>query len=180
MVKNQTSFTPTIAKILRPLSSFADRFRQKENEILADPKNGLPASVRAVTDNAYIKLKRYTPEDLDMAKRGLEKSYEFIRRFVEAGGRVKEGSDPPRGMAALLVHEAMAMDVEAGVSNMTAIQAATINDADLLGWTDKIGTIESGKLADIIAVDGDPLKDVTTLQNVRFVMKGGQVFKNEK
>ena len=58
--------------------------------------------MRAVTDNAYNKLfKRYKPEELDRAKLGLEKSYEFIRRFVAAGGRLKEGSDPPRGMAAL-------------------------------------------------------------------------------
>jgi imidazolonepropionase-like amidohydrolase len=49
----------------------------------------------------------------------------------------------------------------------------------LLGWSSKVGTIESGKWADIIAVDGDPLQDVTTLERVKFVMKGGEVFKNE-
>ena len=56
--------------------------------------------------------------------------------------------------------------------------AATINDADLLGWPDKVGTIEPGKWADIVAVDGDPLADVTTLERVKFVMKGGDVVKN--
>lgn len=60
-----------------------------------------------------------------------------------------------------------------------AIQSATVNDADLLGWSDKIGTIEAGKWADIIAVDGDPLADVTTLERMKFVMKGGEVVKNE-
>jgi imidazolonepropionase-like amidohydrolase len=62
---------------------------------------------------------------------------------------------------------------------LQAIQTATVNDADLLGWSSKIGTVEAGKWADIIAVDGDPLKDVTTLEHVKFVMKGGEVFKNE-
>jgi imidazolonepropionase-like amidohydrolase len=62
---------------------------------------------------------------------------------------------------------------------LQAIQTATVNDADLLGWSDKVGTLEAGKFADIIAVDGDPLKDVVTLQNVKFVMKGGEVVKNE-
>jgi imidazolonepropionase-like amidohydrolase len=62
---------------------------------------------------------------------------------------------------------------------LQAIQTATVNDADLLGWSDRIGTLEAGKYADIIAVDGDPLKDVTTLQNVKFVMKGGEVVKNQ-
>jgi imidazolonepropionase-like amidohydrolase len=62
---------------------------------------------------------------------------------------------------------------------LQAIQTTTINDADLLGWSDRIGTLEAGKYADIIAVDGDPLKDVTVLQNVKFVMKGGEVVKNQ-
>ena len=62
---------------------------------------------------------------------------------------------------------------------LAAIQAATVNDADLLGWSDKVGTIEAGKFADIVAVDGDPLADVTTLERVKFVMKGGEVVKNE-
>jgi len=62
---------------------------------------------------------------------------------------------------------------------LQAIQTATVNDADLRGWSDKVGSIEPGKWADIIAVDGDPLEDITVLQRVRFVMKGGQVVKNE-
>ena len=49
----------------------------------------------------------------------------------------------------------------------------------LLGWSDKVGSIEAGKWADIVAVDGDPLSDVTTLQQVKFVMKGGEVVKND-
>jgi imidazolonepropionase-like amidohydrolase len=62
---------------------------------------------------------------------------------------------------------------------LQAIQSATVTDAELLGWSDKVGSIEQGKWADIIAVDGDPLQDISTLQHVKFVMKGGQVFKNE-
>ena len=62
---------------------------------------------------------------------------------------------------------------------LAAIQAATVNAADLPGWNDKVGSIEPGKWADIIAVDGDPLQDVRALENVKFVMKGGQVCKND-
>src|SRR5260370_34034303 len=68
--------------------------------------------------------------------------------------------------------------VKLGLTPLQAIQAATVNDADLLGWSDKVGTIEAGKWADIVAVDGDPLADVTTLERVKFVMKGGEVVKN--
>jgi imidazolonepropionase-like amidohydrolase len=176
MVKNQTAWTPTLAKLLRPLSSYAERFRARENEILGDPKNGLPASVRAVTDNAYNKLfKRYTPEELDRAKLGLEKSYEFIRRFVQAGGRLKEGSDPPRGMAALLMHQAMAMDVEAGVPPMVSIQSATLNAAKAYRQDRDYGSVEVGKVADLSIVEGDPLQDIWCTQAVKLVVMDGKV-----
>ena len=58
-----------------------------------------------------------------------------------------------------------------------AIQAATIHAADLLGWNNKVGVLAPGVWAEVIAVDGDPLKDVSELERVKFVMKGGTVYK---
>ncbi len=69
--------------------------------------------------------------------------------------------------------------VEYGMTPMQAIRTATTSAAELLGWSDKIGSIEPGKYADIIAVNGDPLKDITVLDHVGFVMKEGVVYKNE-
>jgi imidazolonepropionase-like amidohydrolase len=69
--------------------------------------------------------------------------------------------------------------VKYGLTPMQAIQSATTNAADLLGWADRVGSIEPGKFADLIAVQGDPTSDVTLLEHVKFVMKGGQVAKNE-
>jgi imidazolonepropionase-like amidohydrolase len=60
---------------------------------------------------------------------------------------------------------------------MQAIQAATVHAADLLGWSDRVGAVAPGLYADLIAVDGDPLRDVSELERVRFVMKGGVVHK---
>jgi imidazolonepropionase-like amidohydrolase len=60
---------------------------------------------------------------------------------------------------------------------MAAIVSATKTAADILGWSDRVGTIEAGKFADVIAVAGDPLRDVTQLERVTFVMKGGVVYK---
>jgi imidazolonepropionase-like amidohydrolase len=67
--------------------------------------------------------------------------------------------------------------VQYGMNPMQAIQAATINGADLLGWKDRIGSVSPGKYADLIAVAGDPLQDTAELTRVRFVMKGGVVVK---
>jgi imidazolonepropionase-like amidohydrolase len=176
MVEHQVAWTPTIAKWLRPLSRSAERFRKRENEILNDPNADLPAAVRAVTDNSYDKLlKRYTPEQLERAKIGYEKANEFIRRFVQAGGILKEGSDPPRGMAALLMHQALAMDVEAGVPPMTAIQAATLNVARTFKKHKDYGSVEPGKVADLSIVEGDPLLDIWMTQNVKMVVMDGKV-----
>jgi len=101
-----------------------------------------------------------------------------VARAFAAGVKVGFGTDAAVYPHGLNAHE-FAVMVKLGLSPLQAIQAATINDADLLGWSDKVGTIEAGKWADIVAVDGDPLADVTTLERVKFVMKGGEVVKNQ-
>ncbi|HXT76085.1 MAG TPA: amidohydrolase family protein [Candidatus Eisenbacteria bacterium] len=69
--------------------------------------------------------------------------------------------------------------VNYGMTPMQAIRSGTSVAADLLGWSDKLGTVEAGKWADLVAVTGDPLKDITELERVKFVMKGGVIYKNE-
>ena len=69
--------------------------------------------------------------------------------------------------------------VKHGMTPAQAIQSATLTSSTMMGWQDKVGTVEKGKFADIIAVSGDPLQDITELQHVKFVMKGGEVIKNE-
>ena len=81
-------------------------------------------------------------------------------------------------------HGTQALDFEwlvkrAKLSPARAIQAGTINNAEVMGWNDRIGSVDKGKFADIIAVSGDPLADITELQRVKFVMKGGKLIKND-
>jgi imidazolonepropionase-like amidohydrolase len=100
-----------------------------------------------------------------------------VARAFAAGVKVGFGTDAAVYPHGLNAHE-FAVMVKLGMTPLAAIQAATVNDADLLGWADKVGAVEAGRFADIIAVDGDPLADVTTLEKVKFVMKGGEVVKN--
>ena len=88
---------------------------------------------------------------------------------------LKEGSDPPRGMAALLMHQALVMDVEAGVPPMMAIQSATLNVAKSLQTDKDYGSVEVGKVADLSIIEGDPLQDIWMTQNVKMVVMDGKV-----
>jgi imidazolonepropionase-like amidohydrolase len=101
-----------------------------------------------------------------------------VGKAFAAGVKVAFGTDAavyPHGLNAGEFH----VYVELGMTPLAAIQTATLGAADLLGWSDRVGSIESGRWADLIAVDGDPTRDVRVLERVRFVMKGGAVHKNE-
>jgi imidazolonepropionase-like amidohydrolase len=67
--------------------------------------------------------------------------------------------------------------VKYGMSPLSAIQSGTVNGAKLLGWQDKIGVLKPGYAADVVAVPGNPLDDITTLQKVSFVMKNGAIYR---
>jgi imidazolonepropionase-like amidohydrolase len=114
----------------------------------------------------------------------VEGNKDRLKRAVHFGVPIAAGSDmylsipgKTRGQASLMMIEAYR---DSGIPAMEIIRAATSNAADLLGLKDRIGTLEKGKDADLIAVPGDPLKDVTAIEHASFVMKGGAVVKNEK
>jgi imidazolonepropionase-like amidohydrolase len=104
---------------------------------------------------------------------------ENFKKAFEAGVKMAFGTDAgvyPHGWNA----KQFAHMVRWGMTPMQAIQAATVNAADLLGRSGKVGELSAGSYADLIAVAGDPLKDVTELERVTFVMKGGAVIKGGK
>jgi imidazolonepropionase-like amidohydrolase len=101
---------------------------------------------------------------------------ESFRRAVQAGVKLAYGTDAgvyPHGWNG----KQFAKMVQWGMTPMQAIQSATMNAADLLGWSDRVGSIQVGRFADLVAVDGDPLRDITELERVKFVMKGGTVYR---
>ena len=100
-------------------------------------------------------------------------------KAIKAGVKIALGTDAAVYPHGLNAHELDVYVNQFGMSPLAALQTGTINAADLMGWTDRVGTIDPGKWADIIAIDGDPLKDVRILQHVNFVMKSGVVYKDE-
>jgi imidazolonepropionase-like amidohydrolase len=118
------------------------------------------------------------PESIEKEKLIGRLQRENFQRAVRGGARMAFGTDGgvyPHGDNA----RQFAYMVKYGMTPMQAIRAATSDAAELLGWKDRVGSIEPGKYADLIAVGGDPLADVRALESVGFVMKGGEVVKNE-
>ena len=122
-------------------------------------------------------------EKIDLQKSGGKTTRVILhetsfRKALAAGVKIAFGSD-----AGPFPHGTQAIEFEwmtrYGMSPLAAIQSATIHAADLLGWGDQIGAIEPGKYADMIAVDDDPVEDIKQLEQVKFVMKGGAVVKND-
>lgn len=100
-----------------------------------------------------------------------------IKRAMQAGVKIAMGTDAAVYPHGLNAHELDVYVNQLGMAPLTALQTATINAADLMGWTAKTGTLEPGKWADMIGVEKNPLDDIRVLQDVKFVMKGGVVYK---
>jgi imidazolonepropionase-like amidohydrolase len=135
------------------------------------------------TVNGYIERLRtnpgaYTPEVRSKIEWRIGITGQALRRAVPAGVRIAFGTDAGVSMHGRNADEFLLM-VEHGMTPMTAIAAATVNAADLLGITAEAGTIEPGKSADIVAVRGDPLADVGVLRSMNFVMARGRIHRQE-
>jgi imidazolonepropionase-like amidohydrolase len=102
-----------------------------------------------------------------------------IKHAIESGVKIALGTDAAVYPHGLNAHELDVYVNQMGMSPLAALQSATVNAADLMGWTAKTGLLEPGKWADIIGVEKNPLEDVRVLQDVKFVMKGGVVYKGE-
>jgi len=107
----------------------------------------------------------------------------FIQRILKSGVKFAAGSDmcwfypgKTRGQASATIFANLH---DAGMPPLDILRAVTTNAAEMLGWQDRVGAVEPGKFADLVAVSGDPIADIHELERVRFVMKGGQVVKNE-
>jgi imidazolonepropionase-like amidohydrolase len=103
---------------------------------------------------------------------------QWLRKAIEAGVKIAYGTD-----AGVFPHGENGKDfkylVQAGLSPMRAIQSATIEAATLIGKPEMLGSIAPGRFADLVAVTEDPLKDISVLEKVTFVMKSGVVYRNE-
>ncbi len=122
-------------------------------------------------------------ERLSSAARSKQRYDQLVQRVLKSGVKFAAGSDmcwfypgKTRGQSSTVTFGNLR---QAGMPALDVIRAVTVNAAEMLGWQDKVGAIEPGKFADLVAVAGDPVTDITELERVRFVMKNGEVVKND-
>jgi imidazolonepropionase-like amidohydrolase len=158
-------------------------------QMMAEKKIYLVPTDSPVEGYIDIRLKPQNPTPVQLKQQeqqirfGFSFSRKRLERAIKAGVPIAAGSDmyylwpgKTRGQASLAMVRAYA---ESGMTPLEIIRAATINAADLLGWQNRVGSIEPQKYADLIAVEGDPLKDISEVERIRFVMKGGTVIKHD-
>ena len=144
--------------------TFYDGFLLK----IAEPTIVMSTAYRTANANSDARRKRFN---------------DLVQRVMKSGVKFGVGSDmcwfypgKTRGQASTATFVKLN---KAGMPALDVIRALTVTAAEMLGWQDRIGSIETGKFADLIAVAGDPIADITELERVRFVMKGGRVIRNE-
>ncbi len=154
---------------------------KEEIEMMKEKGVFLVPTVGVVDDQvAKAKAGPVTPEQAKKIDGFVQGTYDEIRMALKAGVKIADGFDPSEEGRHGKNAEELAAMVRRGMSPIEAIRAATLNAAELMGWTNSLGAIEAGKYADLIAVDDDPLTDITVLAHVKWVMKGGDVVKDEQ
>ncbi len=165
MVKQGVYVNPTLAAQWRSSTPRGPEWAAAA-QIVRDPGLAfVPADVR----ESWTR-----PDSRAPNREGYAKMAEFIRKYAEAGGKVVSATDAGF-MPGLSMHYEMQMVSDIGVPPMKVIQGATLWAAESIGQAKNLGSVEPGKLADILVVEGDPLDDIATTKNVRMVIKDGQV-----
>ena len=153
-----------------------DHADQLSDETMRLMKEKRIFAVPTFTIFEYFAEHASTPQQSAREHQVLDLKVQEFKKQVAAGVPLAVGSDVgpfPHGTQA----RELVLMVKYGMSPLAVIQADLVNGAKLLGWEGKIGSLEPGYLADIIAVPGDPLQDIAVLENVTFVMKGGVIYK---
>jgi len=144
-----------------------------------DPQAGLIIENYLLNKEKYLGTTGYTEEGLAAMEKILPMNHELVRHAAKTPGlKVVFGTDAVAGAHGRNAEEFIDRARDCGVDPMVAMVSANSLGAEALGLGDQIGSIAPGLQADIIALDGDPLKDITAVRRVVFVMKGGVVYKN--
>jgi hypothetical protein len=175
MVEKNVHWSPTWATWFRPLSPRAQEMKQREIALLKDPNlRYLPPYLLQDTEKFFAQYENASPDKRHELIAGFTMIQDFVRRFAAAGGKIHSGSDPNHVVPGYAVHAELEMLTEAGLTPLQAIRTLTMNVAEAWGKEKEYGSVEKGKVADIVIVNGDPLKDISATQKVEKVFVDGK------
>jgi len=152
---------------------------REDLELMKEKGTFLVPTVGVIDSSAERHKNDAVPPEIKQRRQAfLEGTKQEVEMAMTLGVKIATGYDADGPNSQGKNANELAALTRRGMSPLEAIRAATINAAELMNWQDKVGSLEPNHFADLVAVDGDPLNDITELQHVKFVMKGGEVVKD--
>ncbi len=175
MVEKDVHWSPTWATWFRGLSPKAPQMKQREIALLKDPRlRYLPPYILKGVEQHFAMYETASVEKRAQYLGGYRKVQEWVRRFIAAGGKMHLGSDPNSVLPGYAVHVEFELAADAGISAAQAIRSASLSVAEAWRKERDYGSVEKGKVADLVIVRGDPLKDISATQQVEMVFMDGK------
>ena len=175
MVAKDIHWSPAWATQFRALSPRAAEMKKREIATLKNPRlSYLPPYNLEAVEGYFAGFEKMAPERRESVDKAYKMVQDFARRYVAAGGKMHSGSDPGSLLPAYGVHAEFELAIDAGLSPLVAIQSASLNVAKTWGKDKDFGSVEKGKVADLVIVRGDVMNDVSATQNVEKVFMDGK------
>ncbi len=176
LVKSKVYFNPTLSGGWRAANGRQKEYAKEVREYFSQPGlQYVPPELVQKYFNDFEMLDRLSPDEARILEEGYKKVQQFLREFVKAGGKLLAGVDSANtGVPGLGIHQEMELMVDAGISPMDALKSATINEAELMRKEKDLGTVEAGKLADLVVLGGDPLAQISNTRKVETVIMDGK------
>jgi imidazolonepropionase-like amidohydrolase len=175
LLSKNIHWSPAWATQFRALSPRAPEMKKRELAMLKNPRlSYLPPYNLEAVEGYFAGFEKMTPERREPLINAYKMVQDFARRYVAAGGKMHSGSDPGSQLPAYGVHAEFELAIDAGLTPLQAIQSASLNVAQAWGKDKDYGSVENGKVADLVIVRGDVLKDISATQNVEKVFMDGK------
>lgn len=175
LVEKNVHWSPTWATWFRGLSPRAPQMKQREIALLKDPRlRYLPAYILKAVERHFAMYETAAPEKRAQLLDGYGKLQDFARRFIAGGGKMHLGSDPNSVLPGYAVHVEFELAADAGISAAQAIRSASLSVAEAWRKERDYGSVEKGKVADLVIIQGDPLSNISATQNVEMVFMDGR------
>jgi imidazolonepropionase-like amidohydrolase len=175
MIEKGVHWSPAWGTQFRALSPRAAEMKKRELAIVKNPAlRYLPAYNAESIEGYFANFEKLPAEKREQLNAAYKMVQDFARRYVDAGGKIHSGSDPGTFLPAYGLHAELELMIDAGFSPLLAIQSASLNVAQAWGKDKDYGSVEKGKVADLVIVRGDVLKNISATQNVETVFMDGK------